>query len=134
MKKISILGSGMAGCGAAYRLHQAGMASTMYDQYTHFGGHTATGDEMRQAFEGAVGRPLRAATLPWGLMRVMSPLVPMWRELLTMRYLWRRPHRLDDSALVALTGAVQRTPLQQAVDTALADVAALKNPARAVAA
>jgi len=42
MKKISILGSGMAGCGAAYHLHQAGIASTLYDQYDHFGGHTAS--------------------------------------------------------------------------------------------
>jgi nucleoside-diphosphate-sugar epimerase len=100
----------------------------------HFGGHTATGDELRQAFEAAVGRPLRTETLPWGLMRVMSPLVPMWRELLKMRYLWQRPHRLDDSALVELIGSIPRTTLQQAVDAALADVAALKNPAHAVAA
>ncbi len=100
----------------------------------HFGGHTATGDELRQAFETAVGRPLRTGTLPWGLMRLMSPLVPIWRELLAMHYLWERPHRLDDSALAALIGRVPTTPLQQAVNAALADAGALKNAAHTVTA
>jgi len=36
---------------------------------------------------GATGRPLRSTTLPWWLIRLASPLVPMWRELLAMRYL-----------------------------------------------
>ena len=42
MKTISILGSGMAGCGAAYRLYQAGVPTVMYDKHSHFGGHTAS--------------------------------------------------------------------------------------------
>ena len=42
MKKISILGSGMAGCGAAYRAHQSGVPTTMYDKHGHYGGHTAS--------------------------------------------------------------------------------------------
>lgn len=42
MNKVSILGSGMAGCGAAHRLHQAGMPTVMYDQHDHAGGHTAS--------------------------------------------------------------------------------------------
>jgi len=42
MKNISILGTGMAGCGAAYRLNQAGVATTSYDRMPHHGGHTAS--------------------------------------------------------------------------------------------
>lgn len=42
MKKISILGTGMAGCGAAYRLHRSGASVVMYDQHDHFGGHTSS--------------------------------------------------------------------------------------------
>ena len=42
MKNIAILGSGMAGSGAAYRLHQSGMATTTYDKAAHNGGHTAS--------------------------------------------------------------------------------------------
>jgi len=42
MTRVAILGSGMAGCGAAYRLHQLGIASTTYDKNSHPGGHTSS--------------------------------------------------------------------------------------------
>src|SRR5258708_29074255 len=35
-----ILGSGMAGFGAAHRLHQEGVAPEMYDKNDYYGGHT----------------------------------------------------------------------------------------------
>jgi hypothetical protein len=55
-------------------------------------------------------------------MRVLSPFVPAWRELVEMAYLWRRPHRLDGTRLRALTGAPAETPLHDAVDAALAEL------------
>lgn len=42
MDKIAILGSGMAGFGAAYRLHSEGKASIMYEKESFCGGHTAS--------------------------------------------------------------------------------------------
>ena len=42
MKRIAILGSGMAGYGAAHRLHTEGVASTMYEKRSHHGGHTTS--------------------------------------------------------------------------------------------
>jgi protoporphyrinogen oxidase len=42
MNNIAILGSGMAGFGAAYQLHRAGVATKMYDKHHHLGGHTAS--------------------------------------------------------------------------------------------
>src|SRR5215469_8159398 len=42
MEKIAILGSGMAGFGAAYRLHQEGIPSVVYDKNSYYGGHTAS--------------------------------------------------------------------------------------------
>lgn len=39
---IAIIGSGMAGLGAAYRLRSLGIASTMYDKNSYYGGHTAS--------------------------------------------------------------------------------------------
>jgi len=39
---IVVLGSGMAGCGAAYRLHAEGMQPVMYDKNSYYGGHTAS--------------------------------------------------------------------------------------------
>jgi len=42
MERVAILGSGMAGFGAAYRLHQEGMPSVTYDKNDYYGGHTAS--------------------------------------------------------------------------------------------
>jgi nucleoside-diphosphate-sugar epimerase len=87
----------------------------------HFSGHTLTGQAMREALEQVVGKPLRPAGLPWGLIRLAAPFMPMWRELLVMRYLWQRPHALDDAGLRALIGPVPQTRLAQALRSALTD-------------
>jgi protoporphyrinogen oxidase len=42
METIAILGSGMAGFGAAHRLRQEGIASVTYDRNNYYGGHTAS--------------------------------------------------------------------------------------------
>ena len=39
---IVVLGTGMAGFGAAYRLHSEGITPVMYDKNTYYGGHTAS--------------------------------------------------------------------------------------------
>ena len=88
----------------------------------HFAGHTLTGNAFKAAAEAVVGRELRTGNLPWGFIRLATPFKPMWRELLAMRYLWERPHALDDPALRALIGSVPHTPLPQALRSALADL------------
>jgi protoporphyrinogen oxidase len=42
MPNIVVLGSGMAGFGAAYRLHAEGVTPMMYDKNDYHGGHTAS--------------------------------------------------------------------------------------------
>src|SRR5215813_8816705 len=42
MERIVILGSGMAGFGAAHRLHSEGICPVMYDKNNYHGGHTAS--------------------------------------------------------------------------------------------
>ncbi len=42
MEKIVILGSGMAGFGAAHRLHTEGHRATLYEKRAYHGGHTAS--------------------------------------------------------------------------------------------
>src|SRR5277367_763142 len=39
---IVVLGTGMAGFGAAHRLHAEGIAPVMYDKNSYYGGHTAS--------------------------------------------------------------------------------------------
>ena len=85
----------------------------------HFAGHTVTGLQMHDAMEQAAGRPLKPGQLPWGLIRLASPFVASWRELLVMRYLWMRPHALVDAELERLTGPLPQTPLPQALRAAL---------------
>jgi protoporphyrinogen oxidase len=40
--KIVVLGTGMAGFGAAHRLHSEGITPVMYDKNAYYGGHTAS--------------------------------------------------------------------------------------------
>jgi protoporphyrinogen oxidase len=42
MPNVVVLGTGMAGFGAAYRLHSEGLTPVMYDKNTYYGGHTAS--------------------------------------------------------------------------------------------
>ena len=39
---IVVLGSGMGGFGAAYRLHAEGITPVMYDKNSYYGGHTTS--------------------------------------------------------------------------------------------
>lgn len=42
MKKICVLGTGMAGWGAAHHLREAGLSPILFDKKPHYGGHTAS--------------------------------------------------------------------------------------------
>ena len=88
----------------------------------HFAGHTLTGNSLKAATEVVVGRSLRTGNLPWGVIRLLAPFKPMWRELLVMRYLWERPHGLDDAELRSLIGPVPQTPVPLALPAALAEL------------
>ena len=86
----------------------------------HCPGLTLTGDELQQAFEAALGRPLQRRAFPWPLLRLATPFSAMLRALFEMRYLWQRPHRLDGSRLGALLGSVPATPLAEVVRQCIA--------------
>ena len=86
----------------------------------HHAGLTLTGAELQQAFEGALGRPLRTAQFPWPLLRLATPFSPMLRALFEMRYLWQRPHRLDGSRLHSLLGTAPQTPVEDVARQCLA--------------
>ena len=86
----------------------------------HFQGHYLTGDEMAGAVRRAAAKPdLPVRSFPWWAMQLVSPFVVFCREVLEMRYLWRRPLRLDNSRLQAFLGAEPHTPLDEAVRQSL---------------
>ena len=95
----------------------------------HFAGHTLTGAQLLAAVERAAASlgivpaaGWRHASLPWGLLRFGGLVVPMWRELAELEYLWRVPHALDGRALTAAVGALPITPLDTAVRDALREL------------
>ena len=68
----------------------------------------------------APARGWRHGTMPWRLIRIAGIVVPLWRELATMSYLWRVPHALDGSRLAARCPALATTPLDAALVASLA--------------
>ena len=93
----------------------------------HFEGHTLTGTQLLDHVEAAAtalgiapAHGFRHGGMPWPLISALGVVVPMWRELARMSYLWRVPHRLDGRRLAALRGAaVLATPVPQAVRESL---------------
>jgi len=87
----------------------------------HFTGHWfANGIEMAHAVQRASGHPqLPIRSFPWWAVRVLSPFVSLFREVLEMRYLWERPLALDNGKLVRLIGREPRTQLDVAVRESL---------------
>ncbi|RPH58583.1 MAG: hypothetical protein EHM83_17190 [Burkholderiales bacterium] len=57
--------------------------------------------------------------MPWGLIRAGGLIVPMWRELAEMAYLWRVPHALSGNRLERAIGPMPVTPVETAVRDAL---------------
>lgn len=85
----------------------------------HFAGHALTGEQLHHALETLCQRPLKLRGLPWRMMQLSAPFSAMTREVLKMRYLWQRPHALDDTELKQLLGDVPHTPLESALSDAL---------------
>ncbi|CEJ12057.1 NAD dependent epimerase/dehydratase family protein [bacterium YEK0313] len=93
----------------------------------HMDGHwDADGRAMVAAIGRAAGTPApRVSAFPWWLAALASPIVPLFRELREMRYLWQEPVRLDNARLRALLGDEPRTPLDEAVRATLRGLGAL---------
>ncbi len=102
----------------------------------HFGGHwDPDGTAMTEAIRRAVGNPaLPVRPMPWLLIRLASPAVALFREIVEMRYLWQEPLRMPNDRLEATIGPEPHTPLDQAVRTTLAGLGALPQPELASAA
>lgn len=63
--------------------------------------------------------------LPWWQLRLAALFATTPREIMEMRYLWRRPVRLTNDRLIADLGAEPRTPLHDAVRMTLTGLGCL---------
>jgi nucleoside-diphosphate-sugar epimerase len=92
------------------------------------------GRRMVEAIVRALGDPtVPIRRLAWWQLRLAALVATTPRELMEMRYLWRRPVRLGNARLVAELGAEPHTPLDAAVRATLASLGCLAPaaPARA---
>lgn len=98
----------------------------------HFAGSwLERSDALAAAIRRAVGRPdLPARPFPYPVIWALAPFVETYRELLEMRYLWRRPIGLDGSKLARFLGAVPATPFDTAIRATLADMDVLDHDER----
>lgn len=87
----------------------------------NLGGHwDPDGTAMIGAIRRALDEPFMPVKgMPWLIMRLASPFVPFFREVLEMRYLWKVPTRLNNAKLVAMLGSEPHTPLDEAVRVTL---------------
>lgn len=91
-------------------------------QVFHFRGYAITGAEMQRASEKALGRPLKRASVPWMLLRLIGLANPVLREVVKMSYLWRVPHSLANGRLETLIGKEPHRPLEVALAEAISDL------------
>ena len=97
----------------------------------HMAGHwDADGTEMAAAIarvvERRTGRRPAVRPFSWWLVRLVAPFVTTLRELLEMRYLWRRPVRMRNARLCAVLGREPHTPLDEAIEATLTGAGCLK--------
>jgi nucleoside-diphosphate-sugar epimerase len=92
----------------------------------HFPGDTLTGAELLLAIENAARsmsrephKKFKHGRLPWNVIRIGGCLIPMWREVAEMSYLWDVPHALDGTALENLIGTIPKTELNMALKATL---------------
>jgi nucleoside-diphosphate-sugar epimerase len=86
----------------------------------------ADGSGMIGAIRRVTGNPaLKVRPLPWRLLALASPFVPLFRELREMRYLWETPIRMKNGHLAAVLGAEPHTAIDDAVRATLAGLGCL---------
>jgi nucleoside-diphosphate-sugar epimerase len=87
----------------------------------HFAGHwLEPGIELAHAVRRASCDPrLPIRSFPWLFVKLLSPFVPLFREVLEMKYLWNTSLQLDNAKLVALLGREPHTPLDDAIGESL---------------
>ena len=85
-----------------------------------FAGHAVSGREFLAAISRACRRNFKVDFMPWRLLKLAGVVVPVFRELADISYLWSSPHAIDGARLAGLIGDLARTPLDQAIAESLA--------------
>ena len=107
------------------KLAEARQSFSPYDTFG-FPGHAVTGRELIGTIMKVMGRQMKVGGMPWWLLRLASPVVPMFRELTEMEYLWTVPHRISGDKLAAAIGDIPHTPFEAAIAASLDELGLLR--------
>lgn len=103
-----------------------------FASYQMEGHWDADGTELARAVQRVVvrrsGSTPALKAFPWWLVRLASPFVTTFRELLEMRYLWQQEVRMGNRHLLNVLGQEPHTPLEVAVEATLEGVGCLGDP------
>jgi nucleoside-diphosphate-sugar epimerase len=93
----------------------------------HMEGHwDEDGTKMIAAIRKAAGRlDITVRSLPWLVIRLLSPFVPLFAELAEMRYLWAVAVHMGNARLRDFLGGEPHTPLEVAVRETLTGIGCL---------
>ena len=112
---------------ALRRLVEARAALAPFAQFG-FPGHAVTGREMVGAISRACGRGFKVTGMPWTMLRLLGGVVPIFRELSEIAYLWSTPLAIDGTRLATVIGEIPFTPLDRAVSCALLELGIRRRP------
>lgn len=83
-----------------------------------FEGHVFSFEQLRTLIEDHTGEQMKVSAMPWWVFKLLGLVIPLMRDLTSMRYLWNHDIRMDGSALTQLLGsAPAHTSFAQAVFT-----------------
>jgi len=85
-----------------------------------FEGHTISGEELRAGFSRVTGRTLGLSGFPWLMMKVLSPVWGLAREMQEIRYLWDTPHSLNGGRMQQLLPNFEATNQQDILKAVVA--------------
>lgn len=93
----------------------------------HMEGHwDGDGTQMIASIQRVLGgEPVPVKAMPWFVMRLLTPFMPLMAELTEMEYLWRTPVRLLNGRLTDRLGAEPKTPLDDAMRATLGAMGSL---------
>ena len=88
-----------------------------------FTGHVFSFAQLQGVFESIKGRRVKVSQVPWRIFGILGWMIPLIRELVSMRYLWQHDIRMDGKALREFLGAEpEHTTLEQAVLSCVPDL------------
>lgn len=105
------------------RLMQEEARMSEFEDLNFAGHYLNDGKDLGRAILRVAGRPETAiSNLPWTIIGLASPFVPLFREIREMRYLWKTDIRLDNSRLRELIGEEPQTPMDEAIRASLKEL------------